>query len=86
MLFRSWSTYANQIANVLKVPPLAVITNMSVTPDVRSQFVVNFELVDRISDGAAIQGLLQKRKDIQPLIFAGYDRPSEAAPAEPRKY
>ena len=86
MSVKNWSTYANQIANVLKVPPLAVITNMSVTPDTRSQFQVNFELTDRISDGAVIQGLLQKRKDIQPLIFAGYDKPSEAAPKEPRKF
>jgi len=44
-------------------------------------------LVDRISDGAVIQGLLQKRKDIQPLIFAGYDKPTEApAEAQPRKF
>jgi len=86
MSVKNWSTYANQIANVLKLPPLAVITNMSVTPDVRSQFVVNFELVDRISDGAVIQELLKKRKDIQPLIFAGYDKPSEAAPKQERKF
>lgn len=87
MSVKNWSAYANQIANVLKVPPLAVITNMSVTPDVRSQFVVNFELVDKITDGAVIQSLLQKRKDIQPLIFAGYDKPTEAVAAtEPRKF
>jgi hypothetical protein len=86
MSVKNWSTYANQIANVLKLPPLAVITTMSVTPDARSQFVVNFELVDKVTDGAVIQGLLQKRKDIQPLIFAGYDKPTEAVPAAARKF
>lgn len=86
MSVKNWSTYANQIANVLKVPPLAVITTLSVSPDARSQFQVNFELVDRITDGAVIQALLTKRKDTHPLVFAPYDKPNEAKPAEARKY
>jgi hypothetical protein len=87
---KNWSTYANQIANVLKIPPLAVITEMSVEPDAKTQFQVNFSLVDKITDGAQIQALLTKRKDTTPLIFAGYEKPMEqkpgAAPAEAKKY
>jgi hypothetical protein len=86
---KNWSTYANQIANVLKIPPLAVITEMSVEPDAKTQFQVNFSLVDKITDGAMIQALLTKRKDTTPLIFAGYEKPMEtkqATPAEAKKY
>ncbi|MFI5223676.1 MAG: hypothetical protein ACHQX3_05425 [Nitrospirales bacterium] len=75
---KNWSTYANQIANVLKLPPLAVITELSVEPDAKTMFQVNFELVDKIMDGAQIQALLTKRKDTTPLIFSGYEKPSQA--------
>lgn len=86
---KNWSTYANQIANVLKIPPLAVITELSVEPDAKTQFQVNFSLVDKITDGAQIQALLNKRKDTTPLIFAGYEKPAEtkqATPAAATKY
>jgi hypothetical protein len=86
---KNWSTYANQIANVLKLPPLAVITELSVEPDAKTMFQVNFQLVDKVTDGAQIQALLTKRKDTTPLIFAGYDKPVEPAakPAgAPAKY
>jgi len=88
---KNWSSYANQIANVLKLPPLAVVTEISVEPDAKTQFQVNFQLVDQIKDGAIIQALLNKRKDIHNLIFAPYDKPIEvpagtaAAPAQ-KKY
>ena len=83
---RNWSSYASQIANVLKVPPLAVITEISCVPDPKTQLQVNFALLDKITDGPTIQALLQRRKDIHPMIFAPYDKPSEAAPEQPRKY
>jgi hypothetical protein len=84
---KNWSSYANQIANVLKVPPLAVITEMSVEPDAKTQFQVNFQLIDKITDGAIIQALLAKREDTTPLIYSSYDKPTEAAPAaQSKKY
>jgi len=72
---KNWSTYASQIANVLKLPPLAVITEMSVEPDPKTQFQVNFQLMDKIADGAIIQALLNKRRESTPLIFSPYDKP-----------
>lgn len=70
----NWSTYANQVASVLKLPPLAVITEMAVTPSSKTIFQVNFELVDKITDGAVIQQLLAKRKDVLPLLRTGYPK------------
>lgn len=82
---RNWSTYANQIANVLKVPPIAVVTEMSVVPDAKTQFQVNFALLDKITDGATIGALLQRRKDIHPMVFAPYDKPTGPAPDQAAK-
>jgi hypothetical protein len=86
---KNWSTYANQLANVLKLPPLAVITELSVVPNTKTILQVEFQLVDKITDGAVIQKLLARRKDIHPLIFAPYDKPiepKERPPAEARKF
>jgi hypothetical protein len=83
---KNWSTYASQIANVLKLPPLAVISNMSVEPDPKTQFQVNFALVDKITDGAVIQALLNKRKDSTSLVFAPYDKPQPRQEQAARKY
>jgi hypothetical protein len=74
---KNWSSYANQIANVLKIPPLAVITEISTEPDAKTQFQVNFQLVDKIEDGEKIKALLGKRRDTTPLIFAPYDKPTQ---------
>jgi len=82
---KNWATYASQIANVLKLPPLAVKTEVSVEPDAKTQFQVNFSLVDKIEDGTMLQQLLQKRKDTTPMIFSAYDKPTEAQTA-PRKF
>jgi hypothetical protein len=83
----NWSTYASQIANVLKLPPLAVVTEISVKQHPKNQLEVNFDLVDKI-DGSLIPALLNKRLDVAALIFAPYDKsptkPEEAA--QPRKY
>lgn len=82
----NWSTYANQIANVLKLPPLAVITEMSVTPNNKTIFQVDFELVDKINDGPVIQALLTKRKDTMSMMYSGYDKNAAPAPDQPRKF
>jgi len=70
----NWSTYANQIANVLKLPPLAVITEMSVESNAKTQFQVNFALIDKVNDGALIQALLGKRRDTMEMMYSGYDK------------
>jgi hypothetical protein len=74
---KNWATYASQIANVLKLPPLAVKTEMSVEPDAKTQFQVNFSLVDKVPE-EHLPALLSKRRDTTPLIFAGYEKPTEA--------
>ena len=83
---KNWSTYANQVANALHLPPLGIITEMSVTPDPRYQLQVNFRLVDKVPE-AHLPDLLKKRGEIHDLMYLPYDKPSEAAPpAQARKF
>jgi hypothetical protein len=82
----NWSTYANQIANVLKLPPLAVISEMSVEPNSKTIFQVNFALIDKVSDSAVIQALLGKRKDTMELMHSGYEKNVPKQPEAARKF
>lgn len=76
---KNWSSYASQIANILKLPPLAVLTEMSVVPNAKTQFQVEFALVDKINSDDTLQALLLKRAEAHPMLFAGYDKPADAA-------
>lgn len=82
---KNWSTFASQVSNVLKLPPIAVIAEMSVEPDAKTQFQVNFELVDKIEDMGVIQRLLNRRRDTTPLVYAPYDKPVDKV-EQPRKF
>ena len=85
---KNWSTYASQIANVLKIPPIGVITEMSVEPDAKTQFQVNFNLLDKV-DEKYLPDLLNKRRETMPMMFAPYDKPApqqDVAKAASNKY
>ena len=82
---KNWSTFASQIANVLKLPPIAVIAEMSVEPDAKTQFQVNFALLDKIEDPAVLTALLAKRRETTPMMYAPYDKPVDKV-AEVRKF
>ena len=82
---KNWSTFANQVANVLHLPPVAVIAEMSVEPDAKTQFQVNFALLDKVED-QYLPALLEKRRETTPLMFAPYDKPTERPPEPARKF
>jgi hypothetical protein len=82
---KNWSTYALQVANVLKLPPLGVKTEMSVAPNAKTQFQVDFQLVDKV-EREHIPALLSKRADAIPLLFAPYDKPVEVVAGAAKKF
>lgn len=82
---KNWATYANQVANALHLPPLALITEMSVEPDPKTQLQVQFRLVDKVAE-TYLPALLKKRGDVHDLVYAKYDKPQEAQPQQARKF
>ena len=82
---KNWATFASQVANVLKLPPVGVIAEMSVEPDAKTQFQVNFALLDKV-DEQLLPALLNKRRETTPLMYAPYDKPSEKQPEQARKF
>ena len=47
---KNWSKYVNQIASVIKRPTWAVITEIKVVPDMKSQFQVLFSFVGMLDE------------------------------------
>lgn len=68
---KSWAGYAQQLNTTMNLPPFGVVTEISVTPDPKTQVKVNFKLVEKVDD-EYIGALLQKRKGGEEAIMFPY--------------
>lgn len=68
---KNWAGYVNKLA-ASNLPTLAFVTEISVTPDPKSQFKVNFNAVNKIEDGEAIGALLTKADEVEKSITFPY--------------
>lgn len=81
---KAWSGYIQQISKVLKRPPFAVITEISVTDNDNNQFDVSFKLVSKIDDGDQLAALMAKSDEQAELIAFPYPPDEPAAPVRGR--
>ncbi len=84
MSVKNWAGYVQQLGNVLKVPPFAVVTEVSIVPDPKSQFRLQFKMVEQITDKAQVKALIAKREGIQQELRTPYQvfgAAEEEAPA-----
>lgn len=81
---KEWAGYVNSLNNTLKLPPLGVITELSIVPDAASQFKLKFKLVEKIEDPAVIGVLLDKmdacQRDLTHPYMPNSERPVAAPP------
>lgn len=47
---KNWAKYVNMVAKEYNRPPMGVITRIYLEPDAKSQFTVNFEVIDLVPD------------------------------------
>ena len=57
---KNYSTYVQTVAATLRRPPLAVISEIAVVPDAKTQFKVTFSLVKAIDDMDVIKALMER--------------------------
>ena len=57
---KNYSNYVQTLAASIKRPPVAVISEISVVPDAKTQFKVNFNMVKPIAEPAIIKALMQR--------------------------
>ena len=80
---KGWAGYVQQLESTLRRPPFAVVTEISVVPDPKSQFKVNFKYVESVPD-AMIEALIAKVEGGKDGIMFPYTA-MEAKPAPPAK-
>lgn len=90
MSVKGFSGYVNQIAEQFNKPLFAMYTRVYLTPDAKSQFRVNFELIEPV-DPALLPVLMKRHKDAAAVIDFPYlpftEEDEKAAPkkAAPNK-
>jgi len=77
---KAWGGYVQQVA-VLKRPPFAVVTELSVVQDPKVQFRVQFKLVEQIRTADMFTALLARHEEIAEKIMFPYPEIEEEEPA-----
>lgn len=80
---KAWAGYVQQLSNVMKRPPFAVITEVSIVPDAKSTFRLLFKVVEEITDKNQIKELIAKREAIQAELRTPYTGGAEAEEEKP---
>ena len=79
---KNWAGYVQAVATQMKRPPFAVITEISVVPDNKTQFAVKFKVGDKIEDPEVLKAILARRAAVADSIAFPYakneDRPASA--------
>jgi hypothetical protein len=75
---KGWAAYVKKLSGTINRPPLAVVTEITVVPDKKSQFKVTFELAEQIDDRDAIKALMARRKEAQAGIGFAYPKRDDA--------
>ncbi len=81
---KGWATYVKQLADTMGLPPLGVITEMSITPDSSTQFKLSFKLVEKIEDEDVLTALLDKADAIKSDLENPYVPNSERTAPAPK--
>lgn len=74
---KAWAGYVKQLNSTLGRPPLAVVTEISLVPDPKTQFKMQFKLCEEIEDGDVIGDLIQLYERVSKEIDFPYQPPSE---------
>jgi hypothetical protein len=73
---RNWGGYVHKLASGNR-PPWSVITEVHVVADAKSQFQVNFDLVEAITDGEELKEVAAQRKRATALVMVPYQMATE---------
>lgn len=81
---RGYAAFVKQVASALRRPPHGVIARLSVTPDPKSQFKVNFEVIDKVPNDL-MSAVMQRHTDAEAVIEFPYTPVDDTPPAKPTR-
>lgn len=80
----NWKGYCDELKDTWQRPPLAVITEVHLVRDAKTQFKMLFRMIEKIDDHAQIGALLALRPKVLKELVVPYQVIEKTAPA-PRK-
>lgn len=69
---KAWAGYVTQLANVTKKPTYAVVTELALTPDPKTQFKLSFKLSQDVRNQGLFEALAAKRRAATESIIFPY--------------
>lgn len=82
---KGYANYVTQLQKALNRPPFGVITRIRVVPDPRNQFVVTFDVLDRVPSELG-EAVMQRKQDAENTIEFPYSLTRQvAAPEKPKR-
>lgn len=84
MSVKGWNGYVKRIAESMRRPPLGVITEISLKPDPKSQWKMEFKLVEEV-DESYFEDLFAKADSIESELFRPYEPRDEEEAPPPRR-
>lgn len=72
-----WSNYVSKLFDATELPPLAFITEISVVPDSKSQFKIQFRKLGEVED-ELLEQLIAKAEECQSQLFTPYQPRDDA--------
>lgn len=80
---KAWAGYVRQLEELVKRPPLAFVTEISLVPDPKNQFAMLFNMAEQIEDGEVIGALIERGKIADKEI--GFPYPEFEEQAKPQR-
>ena len=87
---KNYGNFVNALATTINRPMWSVVTKVSVTPNARTQFQINFEPMSAVADAEILHAIKLRREDALRIALVPYDGvggeadPEAAAPAKPQ--
>jgi hypothetical protein len=85
MSVKGWSKYVNVLNASMGAPYFAVVTELALEPDPKSQYRLNFTALRLISDADVLRAVMGRLEEAQKIALNPYDETQNQPPAEDSK-
>ncbi len=85
---KPWAAYVNQLAEVMKKPPMGVVTDIIVKPDMKNQVAVTYKCVDTVKNPQVLGALFELKERVSKEIefpYVPFEDNDAAAKKKPAK-
>ena len=82
---KEWALYVKELSTIYKRPPFAVVTEIKLVRDTKTQFKLEFSFIDSIKSKASLTHILENRETYDSEILYEFPAPEDKKKEEVRK-